>query len=131
MSIPSLQLSPSLLLATQWKLLFDNGITPVVTLSMSSGVGFAVLAGLTHVNKGALMQRNLYIGAAVAALGLAPYTKILMGKNIEMLEKRASEGKGEGKDDVHALVATWGKYNFWRGVMLLNSGVMGIGAALV
>lgn len=98
---------------------------------MSSGVGFAVLAGLTHVDKGSLMQRNLYIGAAAAALGLAPYTKILMGTNIETLEKQAKEGKGEGKDDTHALVATWGKYNLWRGVMLLSSGVMGAVAALL
>jgi hypothetical protein len=130
MSIPSLQLSPSSLLATQWKLLFDNGFTTVVTLSMSSSVGFAVLAGLTHVSKGALMQRNLYIGAAVAALGLAPYTKILMGTNIETLETRAKEGKGEGEDDTHALVAMWGKNNLWRGVMLLSSGAMGALAAL-
>lgn len=130
MSLPSLQLSPAPLLATQWNLLFDNGMIPVVTLSMSSGAGFAILAGLRHVDNGAVVQRNLYVCAAVAAFGLAPYTRLLMGTNIDTLEKRAKEGKGEDKDDTHALVATWGRYNFWRGVMLLSSGLLGMGAAM-
>ncbi|KAH7381488.1 hypothetical protein DE146DRAFT_760918 [Phaeosphaeria sp. MPI-PUGE-AT-0046c] len=110
MFIPALYLSPSTHLATQWKLLFDYGIIPVVTLSMSSGAGFAILAGLAHANNGAVVQRNLYVGAAVAALGLAPYTRLLMGRNIEMLEKRAKEGKGGGGGRGRMIRMHWSRH---------------------
>jgi hypothetical protein len=132
-TVPALLKAPEALLATQWKVLYDHGITPVVSLAMSSGVGFAVLAfQKTPTSATSIyMQRNLYIAAAITAFGLAPYTRFLMWNNIGELERRADyPGEGKEKEDTRQLVETWAKFNLWRGVMLLSSASLGIWACV-
>ncbi|KAL5117489.1 hypothetical protein ACEQ8H_004654 [Pleosporales sp. CAS-2024a] len=131
MAIPALLNAPAPVLASQWKILFDSGVTPIVSLAMSSGAGFAALA-LQSALKPATstcLQRNLYIAASIGSFALVPYTKWLMWANITELEKRA-ESASKDKDDIHDLVKTWSTYNFWRGIMFLSSGVAGICACL-
>ncbi|OAL50285.1 hypothetical protein IQ07DRAFT_680592 [Pyrenochaeta sp. DS3sAY3a] len=130
-----LKASPSTL-ATQWKVLFDTGITPVVTLAMSSTVGFATLAYRATYNPLSISaglvnhtKRNLYVAAAVAAFGLVPYTRLLMWRNIAELEKRAKAAvDGEASNDTHDLVKQWGTLNLYRGLVLLSSAGLGVWA---
>jgi len=98
----------------------------MIALSMSSSAGFAALAYSTS-----LTTRSLYIGAALAALGLAPWTRLVMWGNITELERRA-ENAAEGREmgDTHELVKTWGKLNLWRGSILLSSAVLGMCASV-
>ncbi|KAJ4368840.1 hypothetical protein N0V83_005922 [Neocucurbitaria cava] len=135
-----LHASPSTL-ATHWKILFDTGITPVLSLAMSSAVGFATLAyratytsSLASTGLVSHAKRNLYIAAAVAAFGLAPYTKLLMWRNISELERRAQlvekGDNGKGENDTHALVKQWGTLNLYRGFMLLSSAGLWIRACV-
>jgi formate-dependent nitrite reductase membrane component NrfD len=133
MAIPALLHAPAPVLATQWKILFDNGVIPVVFLALSSSAGFAALAlqSTLRSTTSTFLQRNLYIAASITAFGLVPYTKILMWGNITELEKRAqTTSRRKEKDDTHDLVKTWSSFNFWRGIMLLSSGVAGIWASV-
>lgn len=134
-TLPALLHSPTKTLATQWKILFDHGITPVVSLTMSSAVGFAALAyhttltpGLTTTSLVSHRERNLYAAAAVAAFGLTPYTQILMGSTNAELSRRATAHID--KADIHELVRTWGKYNLIRGCLLLLSAGLGTWACV-
>lgn len=113
--------------------MFDSGIAPVVSLAMTSAAGFAVLAyrtpGLTSAS---VTERNLYIAAAVGAASLAPYTRIIMGSNLDALERRAQvAAEGQGKGDTHELVRMWGRLNLFRGLMLLSSAGIGMWASLM
>jgi phospholipase/lecithinase/hemolysin len=138
-ALPALLRADPSTLAAQWQLLYDHGIGPVVSLALSSSLGFATLAyrstltpSLTATGLVSYTRRNLYIGAAVAMVGLAPYTQILMGSTNKELMRRATTGaKKEDVGDVHALVKRWGHLNFWRGVMLLAGAGMGAWATLV
>ena len=119
----------------QWKILFDCGITPVVSLTMSSAVGFAALAyhaaltpSLTAPGVVFHRERTLYAAAAVTAFGFAPYTQILMGSTNAELSRRATVDDKEA--DTHELVKTWGRYNLIRGCMLLVSAGLGIWACV-
>lgn len=125
-TLPALLQSSPDTLATQWKTLFDHGIAPVVTLSMSSAAGFAALA--YGAGAAASRERDLYVAAAVAAFGLAPYTQILMGGVNGELSRRA--GAGEKRADTHELVRTWGRYNLARGCLLLLSAGLGTWACV-
>jgi hypothetical protein len=132
-TIPALLKAPGPLLVTQWKALYDHGITPVVSLAMSSGVGFALLAYQKASSPviGVQMQRNVYIAASAMAFGLAPYTRLLMWNNIEELERRAKlTSEGKEKEGTRQLVETWAKFNLWRGFMLLSSAGLGIWACV-
>lgn len=133
-TLPALLHAPAATLATQWKILYDTGVVPVVSLAMSSAAGFAVLAYQSTVapaSASSLARRKLYIGAAVAAFGLAPYTRLLMWQNITALEKRAKDAaEGHEQSDTHQLVTAWGKLNLWRGVMLLSSAGLGVWASV-
>lgn len=115
--------------------MFDHGITPVVSLTMTSAVGFAALAyqstfnpNLTAARLMSHRERNLYAAAAVTAFGLAPYTQIIMGSVNAELARRATAG--EKKGDTHELVRTWGRYNLIRGCMLLLSAGLGMWACV-
>lgn len=107
-TLPALEHASPSVLATQWKTLYDVGIVPVVSLTMSSAVGFATLAyrstftpSLTATGLISHTKRNLYIAAAVAAFGLAPYTRLLMGDVILKLSKQAEAVKvTDGKTQV-------------------------------
>lgn len=110
--------------------MYDQGITPVASLTMSSAVGFAALAYNTTFTSSVIAtgltsyrERNLYVAAALAAFGLAPYTQILMGSTNAELSRRATVG--QEKANTHDLVKTWGRYNFVRGCMLLVSAGLG------
>lgn len=139
-TLPALLYASPPTLATQWKILFDTGLTPVVSLAMSSAVGFATLAYRATNTPSVLstgleshMKRNLYVAAAVSAFGLVPYTKLLMWHNIAELERRAEmAGKGddERKPDTHTLVKQWGTLNLYRGCMLLVSAGLGLWACV-
>jgi hypothetical protein len=133
-TLPALLQSPPATLAKQWKTLFDHGITPVVTLTMTSAIGFTALAyhttltpGLTGTGALTTRERNLYVAAAVTAFGLAPYTQILMGSVNAELTRRATAGEKEGTKE---LVETWGMYNLLRGCMLLVSAGLGTWACV-
>ena len=99
-SIPALLDGAPSTLATQWKTLYDRAVTPVVTLAMTSSVGFTALAyRATYSSMSSetswATKRNLYIAAAIAAFGVAPYTRLLMWDNIAELERLAkAAGKG-------------------------------------
>ncbi|KAJ8105855.1 hypothetical protein OPT61_g9931 [Boeremia exigua] len=134
-TLPALLQSSSATLASQWKTLFDRAIGPVVSLSMSSAVGFAALAyhsmlTPTVTTSGALSYRarNLYAAASVGAFGLAPYTQFLMGSINAELSRRGSAS--QEKAGTHELVRTWGRYNLVRGCMLLFSAGLGMWACL-
>jgi hypothetical protein len=131
-TLPALLSAPAGTLATQWKVMFDSGIAPMASLSTTSAAGLALLAyHAPTVTSASLAERNLYIAAAVGAASLGPYTKILMGSNIEALEKRAkAAAEGQEKGDTHELVRTWGRYNFFRGLMLLSAAGCGMWASL-
>ncbi|KAF1852034.1 uncharacterized protein K460DRAFT_413512 [Cucurbitaria berberidis CBS 394.84] len=135
-TIPALLHAPPSTLAVQWKILFDSAITPVVSLAMSSAVGFATLAYReTHTVSTSVGKRNLYVAAAVGAFGLAPYTRLLMWDSIAELEKRAKagekrEGEEVGGSKTHALVKQWGTLNLYRGCMLLVSAGLGLWASV-
>lgn len=125
-TLPALLHAPAGTLATQWKTLFSKGTPPVVSLTLSSSVGFAALAYRHPANATGTLTRNLYIAASLAAFGLIPYTRLLMWDNITSL---ATEGQQQ--QDTHDLVKTWGKYNLWRGIMLLSSAGFGLWASLI
>ncbi|KAF2462828.1 uncharacterized protein BDR25DRAFT_122299 [Lindgomyces ingoldianus] len=132
-TLPALLHSAPSTLATQWQILYDYGITPVVSLSMSSAVGFATLAYRTTLTStGAVTnaRRNLYIAAAVATFGLAPYTKIVMNRTNEELMKRAKMSSSEGKSDTHDLVRQWGRLVLGRGTLLLIGAGLGLWASV-
>lgn len=101
---------------------------------MSSALGFTALAyhdtltpSLTASGLVSYRERNLYVAAAVAAFGLAPYTQILMGGVNAELARRATAGEKEGTKE---LVETWGRYNLLRGCMLLVSAGLGTWACV-
>lgn len=117
---------------------------------MSSSAGFALLAyramdtpTLTAPGLVSHAKRNLYVGAALAAFGLVPYTKFLMYADIGQLEVKAREAKAartgvkgasasaDGDKETYELVKKWGTMNFWRGMILLSSAGMGIWACVV
>ncbi|KAF3050540.1 hypothetical protein E8E11_010204 [Didymella keratinophila] len=113
--------------------LFDHGITPVVTLTMTSALGFTALAYHTTLNPGLTVagavsdqERNLYVAAAAVAFGLAPYTQFLMGCVNAELSRRATASEKAGTKE---LVETWGRHNLLRGCMLL--GFAGLGTCIV
>ncbi|KAF1994646.1 hypothetical protein P154DRAFT_612983 [Amniculicola lignicola CBS 123094] len=128
-TIPVLLQSPVGQLASQWQTMFNRGITPVVSLAMTSAVGFMTLAYRVHTASQRLSSgtdvstRNLYIGAAVATFGLAPYTQILMGGTNSELARRAALQSAQA--GTYELVQRWGTFNLWRGVMLLVGAVVG------
>lgn len=105
---------------------------------MTSAAGFATLAyratatpALTAAGEVSHVKRNLYIGAAVAAFGLAPYTQLLMFGNINALNKVAeAAAQGVAKDNTHELVKQWSRLNFGRGLMLLVAPVLGVWASV-
>ncbi|KAF2014543.1 hypothetical protein BU24DRAFT_493129 [Aaosphaeria arxii CBS 175.79] len=153
LTIPALlQTTDANTLARQWHKLYTAGIVPMISLAMGSSVGFAVLAwrstlaprlavdgyGVSNV------RRNLYVGATVAMAGLGPYTLGLMGGVIQELTVRAT-GRAKGVSQVkkggaaatnselvetRQLVESWGRLNFWRGIMLLTGAGMGVAATL-
>ncbi|KAF2730291.1 hypothetical protein EJ04DRAFT_579983 [Polyplosphaeria fusca] len=136
-TIPAVLEAPPSSIARQWETLYYSGITPVVSLAMSSAAGFAVLAfGATQTPTLAVAgdvshaKRNLYGAAAVAAFGLAPYTRILMGHTNNTLMLRAKVSKDGGKGDEHALVRAWGRWVLGRGLMLLASAGLGLWATV-
>lgn len=95
-TLPALVHASPSVLATQWKTLYDGGIVPVVSLTMTSAVGFATLAyrsalmpSLSPTGLVSYARRNLYIAAAVSAFGLVPYTRLLMWDVILKLSKQA------------------------------------------
>lgn len=72
---------------------------------------------------------------------IAPYTILLMTATNNKLLAKEQETRGLKKGDdivevglggesAHALVKYWGQLNFWRGMMLTASGVLGIWTAL-
>ncbi|ORY13356.1 hypothetical protein BCR34DRAFT_599900 [Clohesyomyces aquaticus] len=141
LTLPTILPSSPSALATQWGTLFNRGIVPVVTFSMSSAAGFALLAYNTHSllstsidpNSNLTLKRNLYVAAAVGAVSLAPYTQILMGSVNAALKERAARvesGKGSGGEvgveDTHGLVRQWGYWNLRRGGMLLVGAACGV-----
>lgn len=129
-TLPALLSSQPLALATQWQLLYDHGVTPMASLASSSAIGFATLAYRTS-GVASTGTRNMYVYAAVAAIGLAPYTQILMGNTNKTLMARAkAAAAGDAKADTHDLVRKWGRFNFVRGLMLLSSAVVGAWASL-
>ncbi|KAF3047964.1 hypothetical protein E8E12_002332 [Didymella heteroderae] len=65
-TLPALLQSAPDTLAKQWKTLFDHGITPVVSLAMTSAAGFTALAyhttltpGLSVTGAASHRERNL------------------------------------------------------------------------
>ncbi len=153
-SVPALlsgsSTAPASTIATQWKTLYDRAVGPVVTLSMTSTVGFALLAyrtataatsvtsppGLTNTPPAAMVtKRNFYIAAAVLAFSVAPYTRLVMWENISQLEKLAGAAGAAGKGTAssaatHGLVQRWGDLNLYRACMPLLSAVCGLLAAV-
>lgn len=102
---------------------------------MASALGFTALAYHTTLTPGlgvtgavSNRERNLYVAAAVAAFGLAPYTQILMGAVNAELSTRATTGSKE--ENTAALVETWGRYNLLRECMLLVSAGLGTWACV-
>lgn len=51
-TLPALLQSPSVSIAKQWKTLFDHGITPVDSLTMTPAIGFAALVYHTTLTPG-------------------------------------------------------------------------------
>ncbi|KAF2785998.1 hypothetical protein K505DRAFT_156223 [Melanomma pulvis-pyrius CBS 109.77] len=134
-TLPVLLTTPPSAIAVQWQILYDSGIAPVVSLAMSSAVGFATLAyratpSMDAVGVASHTKRNLYIAAAAAAFGLAPYTQILMLATNKELMRRAKAGDKGQKGDTHELVKTWGRWNFWRGTMVLVGAGLGLWASV-
>lgn len=160
-SVPALlsgaSTAPASTIATQWKTLYDRAVGPVVTLSMTSTIGFAALAyrtataaaaaatssvtsppGLTNTPPAAsamVTKRNFYIAAAVLAFSVAPYTRLVMWENISQLEKLAGAagpaGKGTaGSAATQGLVQRWGELNLYRACMPLLSALCGLLAAV-
>ncbi|KAF2679251.1 DUF1772-domain-containing protein [Lentithecium fluviatile CBS 122367] len=133
-TFPALRHAPDQLLLTQWQTLYDSGLVPVVTTALSSAAGFAALAYRTSLAPAGTVstsQRNWYAAAAVAMLGLAPYTRIVMGGTIDELSRRAKARKEESeKADTRALVEQWGTLNLWRGMLLLMGTGVGVWASV-
>lgn len=131
-ALPAFLQSPPPLLAKQWKSLYDNGIGLIVPCAMGAAVGFAYLAfDASKVVGWGGSQVKLYVAAATAAFGLAPYTQIVMRSNIKRLTKIASSGTDDGrvgKVEVHELVRTWGTFNLIRGFLPLSAAVIGVWA---
>ncbi|KAJ4982578.1 hypothetical protein SVAN01_11931 [Stagonosporopsis vannaccii] len=146
-TLPALLLSPPASLASQWKSLFDHGIVPVVSLTLSSAAGFAALAyhatltpAVTASGLVSYRVRNLYAGAALLGVALAPYTQVLMGGvNAELARRAAERANGAEKEreresereGTGELVRKWGTLNLWRGVMLLCSAGLGLWGVVV
>ncbi|KAF2107034.1 hypothetical protein BDV96DRAFT_654126 [Lophiotrema nucula] len=137
-TLPVLLPSKPQALATQWRTLFNAGITPVVTLAMSSAAGFALLAYRatytpTPTSPGQVntLKRNLYVAAAIGAFSLAPYTAILMGNVNDTLMQRAAQAAKEEVKDTHELVRRWGTLNFNRGLLLLAGAACGVVASVL
>ncbi|KAH7113248.1 hypothetical protein B0J11DRAFT_146096 [Dendryphion nanum] len=140
-SLPAFLHADANTLATQWQILYDSGIAPVVSMALSSSVGFATLAyrtgpGLTQTGLVSCAKRNLYIAAAVAAFGLAPYTQILMLSTNKDIMRRArvvakkEESRAGDKEGTHAVVRRWGALNLGRGLLLLGAAGMGAWATV-
>ncbi|KAF2703833.1 hypothetical protein K504DRAFT_538639 [Pleomassaria siparia CBS 279.74] len=134
--LPVLRPSSQANLATQWQTLFDSGITPVVTLAMTSATGFAILAyratSTIDAATGAVShaKRNLYIGAAVMAFSLGPFTQIMLGATNAELSRRAKLGGKEGFKGTHELVERWGRLNLARGCLVLVGAGLGLWASV-
>jgi hypothetical protein len=88
-------------------MLYNNVTIPLVSLSMTSAASFAVLSlsasrttTLTLTSSTLpLSTTKLYSLASLAVFGMAPYTKILMGKtNGRLLELDAERAKGAEKE---------------------------------
>ncbi|KAL6703583.1 hypothetical protein ACN47E_009528 [Coniothyrium glycines] len=116
-TLPALVHASPSVLATQWKTLYDGGLLPVVSLTMTSAVGFATLAYRSALNPGLAptglishTKRNLYIAAAVAAFSLAPYTGLVMRDVILKLSKQAEAVKAT---DAKTKVAKSSFANVW------------------
>jgi len=137
-TFPALRHASGPTLLMQWQTLYDSGVVPVVTSALTSALGFATLAyratlvpTLSPSDTTFYSKRNLYVAAAVALVGLAPYTRIVMGRTIDELSRRATTGKVAGeKTDTRALVERWGTLNLWRGVMLLTGTGLGLWASV-
>ncbi|KAF2807945.1 DUF1772-domain-containing protein [Mytilinidion resinicola] len=136
LTIPTILLSPHPLLLAQWTALYSAGITPMVTLSMTSTTAFAVLAYASHASAlpAAASTAKLYGVAAAAAFAMAPWTRLVMwGTNQRLLalnqeREQGTGGKGvveAGEEPVDRLVERWAGLNVVRGVASLGAAVVG------
>lgn len=97
--------------------------------ALTASLGFATLA-YRAADAASSTKRTLYIAAAAGLFGLVPYTRVLMWGTIAELSKRAQSEK-EHRSDSRALVERWGRYNFWRGMMLLAGAGAGVWASVL
>ena len=133
-TVPALLVSPGPLLARQWKILFDKGLVVVVSNVAVSSAAFAYLAYDARAPSLSGLQSRLFVGAAVAAVASAPYTKVVMGGvnsrlieiavGLEAADQRAKVDEGE----VRGLVGAWSRLNAVRSVLPLTAAVIGIWA---
>lgn len=136
LSIPSLLLAPSPLLARQWQATFDRGkiINPAIGLVSVVTYGFLsyrLYGGLNHP------KAEMYALSAILVFGMVPWTQLVMWptnvalfqkydemKNLGIEEKATEVGLTKGKS-TKELVDTWGTLNVLRGLFPLAGAVLG------
>lgn len=141
LSVPSLLLAPSPLLAQQWQLIFDRGkiINPAIVLVSVITYGFLsyrLYGGLNHP------KAEMYALSAIFSLGMVPWTQLVMWptnvalfrkyderKNLGVDEKATEVGLAKG-ESTKELVDTWATLNVVRGLFPLAGAVLGMWTTL-
>jgi len=142
--IPRLLESPTPLMLKQWNASFDLGKTTIAPLA---GMGSALFFYLSYtfrqtINQGPPNTWKMYMLSGILALGIAPYTMLVIDPTNRKLKAKVEETKGlevtdtlveagtAGGETAHVLVDRWGVLNLGRGAMLVASAIVGVWTAL-
>lgn len=140
--IPRILESPTPLLLKQWKHNLDSGKKSLPPLAGVSAAAFFYLAYEARKVHTILPRKwQLYLASGLLAVGIVPYTLIIMAPTNSKLIAREEETRSLGSEDkiveaglggetAHKLVDDWATLNLGRSIMLGLAAVIGTWNAL-
>lgn len=140
--VPRILESPTPLLLQQWKHSFVAGKKSLPPLAGLSSASFFYLAYKAHGTPTMLPRKwQLYLASGLLAVGIVPYTLLIMAPTNNKLLAKAEETSGLGIEDkiveiglggetAHKLVDDWATLNVGRAFMLGLAAVIGTWNAL-
>ena len=141
LSVPSLMLAPSPLVARQWKKLYGRGARTAPSLALTSASMFGFLSykfygTLNHP------KAELYGLSALLTVGIVPYTLIAMVPTNKKLTSRAETSEALSAEELFSqagdstaqstkeLLDLWATHNLARGLFPLAGSILGLWTTL-